>query len=410
MDAKKKEKVQKSNAVSWAVFLISVEITFISLIPIIFPALITRTISPISISPVDKFELGFWAIPLILTSIIILGISILYLKNKLPSPITKSFKFIYNFEVSKKVSILVILVLLSIYIAGTVEELKVEESYGDYTAVKEQVLSWNVDEIFKGFDFHLRFFLLGSSLNLFENIRVIPFIASISLLILTYLITLEMSKKRFSGLVAMTILLQSPVFLKYDTTATYENFWTLFYLLSLYLIYKSGPISPILYVLSIFSKPITAIFFPMTFFFIYRANILRKKKIRVALLYSVIIIGAAIAVVGFNINIATTDVEFVERFFWDGYVSMSFQIRSDVLVILFILPVVIGLFVASRKGILQAESVLVLIVGMLFSAPMVTGFTDITNQPYRFIPLVVFFAMGVGMLLSKRENQITPRS
>lgn len=410
MDAKKKEKVQKSNAVSWAVFLISVEITFISLIPIIFPALITRTISPISISPVDKFELGFWAIPLILTSIIILGISILYLKNKLPSPITKSFKFIYNFEVSKKVSILVILVLLSIYIAGTVEELKVEESYGDYTAVKEQVLSWNVDEIFKGFDFHLRFFLLGSSLNLFENIRVIPFIASISLLILTYLITLEMSKKRFSGLVAMTILLQSPIFLKYDTTATYENFWTLFYLLSLYLIYKSGPISPILYVLSIFSKPITAIFFPMTFFFIYRANILRKKKIRVALLYSVIIIGAAIAVVGFNINIATTDVEFVERFFWDGYVSMSFQIRSDVLVILFILPVVIGLFVASRKGILQAESVLVLIVGMLFSAPMVTGFTDITNQPYRFIPLVVFFAMGVGMLLSKRENQITPRS
>ncbi len=410
MDAKKKEKGQKSNAVSWAVFLISVEITFISLIPIIFPALITRTISPISISPVDKFELGFWAIPLILTSIIILGISILYLKNKLPSPITKSFKFIYNFEVSKKVSILVILVLLSIYIAGTVEELKVEESFGDYTAVKEQVLSWNIDEIYKGFDFHLRFFLLGSSLNLFENIRVIPFIASISLLILTYLITLEMSKKRFSGLVAMTILLQSPVFLKYDTTATYENFWTLFYLLSLYLIYKSGPISPILYVLSIFSKPITAIFFPMTFFFIYRANILRKKKIRVALLYSVIIIGAAIAVVGFNINIATTDVEFVERFFWDGYVSMSFQIRSDVLVILFILPVVIGLFVASRKGILQAESVLVLIVGMLFSAPMVTGFTDITNQPYRFIPLVVFFAMGVGMLLSKRENQITPRS
>ena len=410
MDAKKKEKVQKSNAVSWAVFLISVEITFISLIPIIFPALITRTISPISISPVDKFELGFWAIPLILTSIIILGISILYLKNKLPSPITKSFKFIYNFEVSKKVSILVILVLLSIYIAGTVEELKVEESFGDYTAVKEQVLSWNIDEIYKGFDFHLRFFLLGSSLNLFENIRVIPFIASISLLILTYLITLEMSKKRFSGLVAMTILLQSPIFLKYDTTATYENFWTLFYLLSLYLIYKSGPISPILYVLSIFSKPITAIFFPMTFFFIYRANILRKKKIRVALLYSVIIIGAAIAVVGFNINIATTDVEFVERFFWDGYVSMSFQIRSDVLVILFILPVVIGLFVASRKGILQAESVLVLIVGMLFSAPMVTGFTDITNQPYRFIPLVVFFAMGVGMLLSKRENQITPRS
>lgn len=409
MQEKKKEK-SNSNAISWAVFLISVQITLISLTPVIFPALITRTISPMAVSPVDKFELGFWAMPLILTNLIILGIGILYLKNKLPNPITKSFKFILNFEVSKKVAIITIIVILSIYIAGSVEELKVEEPFGDYSAVKKDVLAWNAEELFKGFDFHVRFFLLGSSLNLFGNIRVIPFIASIALLILTYIITVQMSKKRFSGLVAMTILIQSPVFLKYDTTATYENFWTLFYLLSLYLIYKSGPISPIPYILSIFSKPITAIFFPMTFFFIYRANILRKKKIRVALIYFAIVIGAAIVVFGLGVNIATTDVEFIDRFFWDGFVSMSFQLRTDALVILFILPLIVGLFIASRKGILQAESVLVLIIGILFSAPLVTGFTDITNQPYRFIPLVVFFAMGVGMILSKRESQITPRS
>ncbi len=410
MQEKKKGKSKNSDAVSWTVFLVSIQITLISLIPVIFPALITRTISPMAVSPIDKFELGFWAIPLILTSLIILGIGILYLKKKLPNPITKSINFIFNFEVSKKVSILTILVILSIYIAATVGELQVEEPFGDYSAVKESVLAWNVDEILKGFDFHVRFFLLGSSLNLFGNIRVIPFISSIALLILTYLITLEMSKKRFSGLVAMTILISSPVFLRYDTTATYENFWTLFYLLSLYLIYKSWSLSPIPYILSIFSKPITAIFFPMTFFFIYRANILRKKKIRVALLYLAILSGAAIVVFGFGINIATTDVEFIDRFFWDGFVSMSFQIRSDAIVILFILPVIVGLFIASRKGILQAESVLVLIAGMLFSAPLVTGFTDITNQPYRFIPLVVFFAMGVGMILSKRESQITPKS
>ena len=410
MQEKKKGKSKNSDAVSWTVFLVSIQITLISLIPVIFPALITRTISPMAVSPIDKFELGFWAIPLILTSLIILGIGILYLKKKLPNPITKSINFIFNFEVSKKVSILTILVILSIYIAATVGELQVEEPFGDYSAVKESVLAWNVDEILEGFDFHVRFFLLGSSLNLFGNIRVIPFISSIALLILTYLITLEMSKKRFSGLVAMTILISSPVFLRYDTTATYENFWTLFYLLSLYLIYKSWSLSPIPYILSIFSKPITAIFFPMTFFFIYRANILRKKKIRVALLYLAILSGAAIIVFGLGINIATTDVEFIDRFFWDGFVSMSFQIRSDAIVILFILPVIVGLFIASRKGILQAESVLVLIAGMLFSAPLVTGFTDITNQPYRFIPLVVFFAMGVGMILSKRESQITPKS
>jgi hypothetical protein len=30
--------------------------------------------------------------------------------------------------------------------------------------------------------------------------------------------------------------------------------------------------------------------------------------------------------------------------------------------------------------------------------------TDYTDQPYRLIPLVVFFAVGVGVLLSKRVN------
>jgi len=38
------------------------------------------------------------------------------------------------------------------------------------------------------------------------------------------------------------------------------------------------------------------------------------------------------------------------------------------------------------------------------TAPLLTGFTEQTNQPYRFVPLIVFFAMGVGVLLSRRKN------
>jgi len=38
------------------------------------------------------------------------------------------------------------------------------------------------------------------------------------------------------------------------------------------------------------------------------------------------------------------------------------------------------------------------------TAPILTGFTDQTNQPYRFVPLVVFFAVGVGVLLSKKKS------
>ncbi len=74
------------------------------------------------------------------------------------------------------------------------------------------------------------------------------------------------------------------------------------------------------------------------------------------------------------------------------------------MVILFILPLIVGLFVASRNGIKIADSIMVLIGGILLTAPLLTGFTEQTNQPYRFVPLVVFFAIGVGVLFSKRKN------
>jgi len=97
-----------------------------------------------------------------------------------------------------------------------------------------------------------------------------------------------------------------------------------------------------------------------------------------------------------------------EEFDWDefalGFTSFSFQLRFDGLVLIFILPLIVGLFIASRNRINHADSMMVFIGGILFIAPLVTGFTELTNQPYRFIPLVVFFAIGVGVLLSKNKN------
>ena len=68
---------------------------------------------------------------------------------------------------------------------------------------------------------------------------------------------------------------------------------------------------------------------------------------------------------------------------------------------LFCIPLIVGLFVASRRGVRHAESMMVFIAGIMIIAPLLTGFTNQTNQPYRFVPLVVFFAVGVGVLLSR---------
>jgi hypothetical protein len=401
-----KTKREKSHALSWAIFLITLEILLISLITVIYPALIARTVSPVSISPVEPYEIGLYAMPLILSNLVIFGVAVLYLKNKLPINVKKSIDYIFTFEISKKIAIIALVAILAIYILVTVNELSAEEAFGDYTRVKQRISTWNISQIWQLSEPHFRYFLLSNSLSMFDNIRVIPFIASIALLVLTYFITYEITKKRFASIVAIVILIQSPVFLKYDTTATYENFWTVLYLFSLYSIYKFSPVSPISFILSVFSKPLTVLFMPMTFFFIYRAKISKRKKILTSIPYLIILLVGIIGIAILGINLAGSaagEITFVDRFFWNGFSSMAFQLRFDSIVVFFLLPVVVGLFVYSLKGTVEAETVMVLIAGVLFSAPLLTGFTDITNQPYRFVPLVVFFAMGVGVLLSRKK-------
>lgn len=407
-----KNQVQKINKVSVAVFLATLTAVLISLVSVLFPALVVSSVSNIpqgagleSLLP-EPFEIGVLAVPLVAANIISGVVAILYFKKVLPQPLLKAIDFVFSFEVSKRTAFVVMVVLLAIYVIATAPEITSEETWLDYKAVKERVQTWTVDDMTKSFDVHIRYLLLAVSLDWFGNIRLLPFVASIALVVLTYYITKEIAKKRFAGLVAAVLVLQSNLFLSYDTSATYDSLWVLLYLFSLYMIYKRWALlSPVSYILSIPSKALTALFIPMSLFFIYRANMPKKRKIYTAIIYAAMAAIGLAVVSAFNINLAGTAVAFNGVAFWQGFTSMAFQLRFDVLVVLFLLPLIAGLFIASRHGITQADSIMALIAGILFTAPLLTGFTDQTNQPYRFIPLVVFFAMGAGTILSKRTIQ-----
>jgi len=277
---------KKKSLPCWAAFLFSVLVVLFSLVSVVFPALVASSDSTISefqeygieLVEVDPFSIGVWALALVAANIVVFGIAILYFKNRLPSSISKSLEFIFNFEVSKKITFLIIVLLLAIYVASSAGDLFIEEEWEDYPGVKQRLESWSPEQITTKFEPHVKYFLLWSSFVLFGNYTIIPFIASISLLLLTYFFTVKISKKRFAGIIAFLILIQSNIFLTYDSTVSYTNFWILFYLLSLYLVYKIWPLSPVSYLLSIPSKTLTVLFLPMSLFFIYRSEISRKRK------------------------------------------------------------------------------------------------------------------------------------
>jgi len=206
------------------------------------------------------------------------------------------------------------------------------------------------------------------------------------------------------------VVIQSGLFVQFSTIATYANFWVLFYLVSLYLIIPKWPLSPISYIASVFSKPLSAIFLPMTLFFTYRAEIPRRKKIYVTISYLVIATAAAAGVlllggsVGGGITQGKLTFDVVD--FLAGFTVWSFQLRAEMFFLMFILPLTVGLFLVARKDIPHADSILVIIVGIILAMPLLAAITGVRLHPYRYVPLIVFFGIGVGMLFSNKISQV----
>jgi len=402
---------KRPSVVSWIVFFFTISMVILSIIPVVFPSLIVAGFTQvneleqfgISGKQIEPYEAGPLAGALFVTSGIVFGLAILHFKNKLPQSISKGFQFIFNFEVSKKVAIISMIVVLAIYVAASANELSEEEQWEDYIGVKQRLETWSPDQITRSFEPHVNYFLISSSIILFGNYAVIPFLASIALVIMVYFFTKQITNKRFAGLVAAIVLLQSNVFLTFDTSVAYTNFWILFYLLSLYFMYKAWPLSPVTYIASIPAKALTVTFLPMSIYFLLRCSISRKKKMIISgVIIGIVIIGAA-ASSGANLTGGAQQESFISDEFWIGFASFATQLRFDGLVILFLIPLVVGLLFTSAKN-KHAESMMVMIGGMLLIAPFLTGFSDQTNQPYRFVPLVTFFAVGVGILLSKAKS------
>lgn len=395
--------MQKITKTPEIIFLLSMSIVLFSFITVMFPALIlsfnTVSIPQINSASPHPFEVGVWSAGVVLSGGIILVLAISYDKVRL---ISQFFAKILSFEISSKITIISLVVLIGVYVLFASNELYIEENFEDYVGVQNRLDGWSIESI-SSFDLHVRYFLLTTSMDVFGNYKIIPFLASIALLITTFLITKTITQKRFAGIVSVIILLQSPLFQTYDTTVTYTNFWTLFYLISLYIVYRFWQASPIFYILSIFSKMLTVMFLPMSVYFILKSNLSKNQKAILLIITVGIILMGGIVLTAINSVTDGMNESFNAKEFQVGFTSFAYQLRSDGVVMLFMIPLIVGLYMVSKNGTPHGESIMVLLAGMLLIAPILTGFTNQTNQPYRFIPLVVFFAIGIGVLLSKRQ-------
>ena len=400
--------LENSQKVSYAVFFCTLVVVLLTLISLIFPALFSSYFGMFG-ENLNPFESNNQSIFLIASNVVLFGFGIAYYKKKIPLLVYDVVEKIRTVEISKRVTIVSLAVILVVYVGLSAPELFLDElaAYRDYIYLDKALDIWpfgQSDDIYvqEQNDRYVRMFLLDASLNVFQNIKLLPFIASILVVVFTYLITVQFCQKRFAGIISVIVLLQSYTFLKFDTIAVYENFWVLFFLISLYVIEKKWFLSPVFYILAFFTKAYVAPFFLMTLFTTYRSQISRRTKIAILISY-VVVVSAAIALVFLGDTIYPNIIEVNYSKFILGFQVIVAQLRFDFFFIMTLLPVTVGLMFLSKSKLKHADSILILIFGTIIASPILVSFTyHYEILPYRFIPLLVFFSIGVGMFFSKK--------
>ncbi|QUC64510.1 hypothetical protein NsoK4_08825 [Nitrosopumilus sp. K4] len=393
------------------IFIFSFTIIFFYQISVVFPALIIRSSSGTSIPSIDPFELGVFSIPFISINFIFFVTYVLFQKKKLRY-FNSVLDILKHFDISKNKSLLCLIVILSVYIVFSYGEILEPEIIPDRKNVISDLEVWGKsDTFFENISaLHTKLFFLVASDLIFENMRVIPFFASISLLIVSYFFTNKLTSKNYTGLISVLVIVQSYIFREYDTIITYSNFWTLFYVLSLYLIHKAWPLSSISYVLSFFAKPLTLMYFPLNILYILTNSETKKNKIIALIPYSLLFTGISILIL-FLVPASSLQ---PENFVWhppkffSGFTVLSYQLRYDLFIMMSLLPVSFLLYKKSQQGIKYADSFQILIAGILLTGPLLVGLLNYQLNPYRLQPFIVFFAIGVGLLFAHktfRHNQ-----
>ena len=153
---------QRSAILIWIIFVVSSGTVIITLASTIFPALILGLMNNVKYPMIiNIFEPGVSAYPVLITNSIFGILVILHITKKLPRMFTNTVEQIIGFEVSYRIALITIMIILGIYIAFTLGEIFQGESWEDYTrVVKPKLEAWSIDEFFHITGNPLSYFLL----------------------------------------------------------------------------------------------------------------------------------------------------------------------------------------------------------------------------------------------------------
>ncbi len=188
MEIVQRKKVLTRMTITWLLYGATFVVSILSLASTAFPALVLRMMGGFENNAgINPLEPGFYFAPLIILNLSLLFLGILHHKKKLPNLLNRSIKSIFNFELSATAAFFIILILIGFYLVFTVEELFNGEYFPDWAFRGEEMLE-NYDPMVigePGIGKHITIFFNWAGLQIFGNLKVVPLISSVFLVVLT---------------------------------------------------------------------------------------------------------------------------------------------------------------------------------------------------------------------------------
>ena len=308
------------------------------------------------------------------------------------------------FDLPRKTALASLLIILTLYAAGTIREIWNGEDYLDWNrerhAIEEFNLSYVTDHPAAP---HLRTLIPKLSLELFHNQKVFAFSISVALVWLSYLMGKQVSGRYLGGVLSSLILSTSNFYKLFDTSAVYDYSWIILFMGALYLVGTRWKISLLLFVVSLFCKPLTLVFLPTLLFWLYKSELSKQDKWKY---FGVILaLGISFFVVSqYSGYVAQSGISI------DGFIhgaqSWWWFLISDfwITIMLPVMMVATGALITKKTP--WASQVFVGMINLAFYGAFTEGLVSafIANEAYRYIPLLVIFSISFGVFFRVKRT------
>lgn len=231
--------------------------------------------------------------------------------------------------------------------------------------------------------------------------KLIPILFNIGLMPLVYLLTKSLTKDHLIALIALIAFGNNPLYHDWIGNGTYDQVWSFFLVLSLYILFKQKGIdfSPVTLALSMTAKSLTVMYLPAWLFTIKHTQKTRKEKIELSL----IIIGGLLFIIGYLVIIKHVDpIGGSFGFFpgnWHDIVYRDLEMLWPEIPFLMIFTLLSVNFLPLSPSP-HRKLCAIWILNSLITTPIIFLFTTQFQFVYRFVPLAVFMSIFIAITIN----------